>query len=93
MSDLTITLFVPSPEKQPIAQATSAICNSDDEWNKFADEHQNFNTSLDDNERAKWRATSNVKIKLAKNLDKSNMVLKGFQNYLRRTFSRNGAGI
>ena len=71
MSDSTKTLFIPSPEKQSNAQSTSTISNSDDEWTKCADEHQNFNISLDDNKGAKWRATINIKNELAKNLDQS----------------------
>ena len=42
MTDLNKSLFVTSQEKQSIAQITSTISNSDNKWNKFADEHQNF---------------------------------------------------
>ena len=71
MSDLTKTLFIPLPEKKFIAQTTSTISNSDDQRNKFADEHQNFNICLDGKERATWQATINIEIKLASNLDES----------------------
>ena len=71
MSDLTKSGVFQTPIKSTIADNSSMINVSDDEWLKFADEHDSVNMSLDETARAMWQAKMYVKIQLAKNLDKS----------------------
>ena len=70
MSDLTKSRLFESPIKLTMADNSSMIDVLDDEWLKFADEHESFNISLDGTARAMWQAKMSVKIQLAKNLDK-----------------------
>ena len=71
MSDLTKSEVFQTPIKSTIADNLSMINVTDDEWLKFADEHDSVNMSLDETARAMWQAKMYVKIQLAKNLDKS----------------------
>ena len=70
-SDLSNNSWYPSPEN--LTSAQSNTCNNSlyDHQSHFAYERQNMGIYLISNSRAKWQPTKIVKIKLAKNLDKS----------------------
>ena len=67
MSDLTKSGVFQTPIKSTIADHSSMINVADDEWLKFADEHESFNIRLDGTARAMWQAKMSVKNQLAKN--------------------------
>ena len=69
MGDFTKSGLFQSPIKSTIADNSSTISVSDDEWIKLADEHDSFYMSLDETVRAIWQAIMSVNIQLAENLD------------------------
>ena len=71
MSDFTKSLYILSQDKVSSVKTTSITTSSEDEWNIFMEEHKDVITSLEENKRAKWQETMNVKIELAKSLNKS----------------------
>ena len=62
MSNSTKLLYIRFPDKAFSAKTTSITTSSEDKWNQFIEEHKDFNTKLEENERAKWQAMMNVKI-------------------------------
>ena len=68
---LTNSNTIQAISKVSVSTSSSKIDTSDDDWEKFADEYDSFDISLNDNSRRMWQATMNVKTELAKNLDKS----------------------
>ena len=69
-SDSSEKSCFPSAEKPTNAQSLSCIDSSYDHWSQFENKHQNMDTYLNSNSRAKWQIMMIVKSELAKNLDK-----------------------
>ena len=71
MRAMTTSDITQTPSKASIVTTSSMVNTSNDQWENFADEFESYDICLNENDRRKWQATLNVKIEMAKNLDKS----------------------